>query len=400
MKSQDKPHICFVAPDTWPVLSGDRSIESVGGAQVQQTLLAKELARRGYRVSMVCMDYGQADPVTVADVTVFKCHAPIQGLPVVRFFHPRLTGMWSALRRVDADIYYQRAAGVVTGVTAAFAKRHGRRFIYAAAHDLDLARDETWKLFQRRAGWRDRQLFQLGLKMADAIVVQHEGQACDCERWQNRLPTLVPSCYALPPHHRADPNGVVLWVSALRSWKRPELFLELARRLPSTRFRIVGGRSAERDGEEIFRKTKEAAAAIPNLDFVGFVPYADIDAQFNAARVFVNTSDHEGFPNTFLQSWSRGIPTVSFVDTGSKLNGKPVVNVAAGLDDMATQVDQLMQDDEHWSETSRRVRACYERSHTPDAAVDAYERLFARQWHAMRVAASLNQAPAVGANHT
>ncbi len=98
----------------WPMTA---RVKSAGGAQVQQTLLAKALVRRGFRVSMICFDYGQPDRAVVDGVTVFKCHAPIQGLPVIRFFHPRLTGLWSALRRVDADIYYQRAAGAATGVT-------------------------------------------------------------------------------------------------------------------------------------------------------------------------------------------------------------------------------------------------------------------------------------------
>jgi glycosyltransferase involved in cell wall biosynthesis len=350
---------------------------------------------RGFRVSMICMDYGQPDRVTVDGVTVFKCHALVQGLPVVRFFHPRLTGMWAALRRVGADVYYQRAAAAVTGVVGLFAKRHGRRFVYAAACDLDLAGDQTQKLFQRRAGWRDRQLFQLGLKLADDVLVQHAGQARDCERWQGRVPTVIPSGYAAPSTCRADSNGVVLWVSALRTAKRPELFLELARRLPNWRFRMVGGPSAEVGGETLFARIKEMAATIPNLDFVGFVPFREIDAHFDAARLFVNTSDYEGFPNTFLQSWSRGIPTVSFCNTGSTINGEPVVNVAGSLDEMARLVDNLMQDDDHWRATGRRVRNCYEAFHTPDAVIDAYEKVFARLWRANNEAVAAAATPAV-----
>ncbi len=345
---------------------------------------------------MICMDYGQPDPITVEGVTVFKCHAPLQGLPVVRFFHPRLTGMWSALRRVDADIYYQRAASGITGVIGLFARRYGRRFVYAAACDLDLARDQTQKLFQRRGGWRDRQLFQLGMKLADDVLAQHEGQARDCERWYGRAATLVPSCYAVPSGHCANPDGVVLWVSALRTGKRPELFLEMARRLPHLRFRMVGGPSAEVGGESVFARIKEAAATIPNLEFAGFVPFVEIDAHFNAARVFVNTSDYEGFPNTFLQSWSRGIPTVSFCDTGSVLNEEPVVNVCGNLDEMAAQVDRLMKDDAYWRETGVRARTCYQKFHTPNAGMEVYERVLAKLWKPARDAQRDGLIPAAG----
>jgi glycosyltransferase involved in cell wall biosynthesis len=390
----NKPHICFVAPDTWPVLTGDRSVESVGGAQVQQSLLAKKLAARGFRVSMICMDYGQPDRVNVDGVTVFKCHAPVGGVPVLRFFHPRLTGLWHAMRRVDADIYYQRSAAAMTGVIAAFARRHRRRFVYAAAHDLDIARDQTWKIFQRSSGWRDRQLFQLGLKLADDVLVQHSGQMRECQRWYGRVPTLIRSCYAAQPGHRADAEGVVLWVSTVRAWKRPELFLELARRLPHLRFRMVGGPSAEVGGEALFARISADARQISNLEFVGFVPFADIDAHFNAARVFVNTSDHEGFPNTFLQSWSRGIPTVSFCDTGSELNGERVVNVARDLEEMRELVERLMHDDSTWLRTGRRVRECYERYHTPDVAIAMYEEVFTQHWKAIACVRMEGRCPA------
>jgi glycosyltransferase involved in cell wall biosynthesis len=323
---------------------------------------------------MICFDYGQPDRTTVDGVTVFKCHRADEGLPCVRFFHPRLTGLWSALRRANADIYYQRAAAGITGVTALFARRYGRKFIYAAAHDLDLDRAQTWKLFQRRGGWRDRQLFQLGLKLADEVVAQHGRQVEDCERSQGRVATLVPSCYSPQSSQAADLKDVVLWVSTLRSWKRPELFLNLANRLPHLRFRMVGGPAL---GEEsLFRRMQEMAAMMPNVEFVGFVPFAEIDPHFNAARVFVNTSDYEGFPNTFLQAWSRGIPTVSFHNTGSTVDGETVINVASDLDEMASLIARLTEDDGYWAKAGDRVRRCYETFHTPEAAIDAYARVF------------------------
>src|SRR3954469_4580543 len=85
-----KPHICFVALNAWPVLSGDTSFPFAGGAEVQQSVIAPALAARGYRVSMVSLDFGQPEGAEVRGVTVYKAYRPDEGLPVVRFLWPRM----------------------------------------------------------------------------------------------------------------------------------------------------------------------------------------------------------------------------------------------------------------------------------------------------------------------
>jgi glycosyltransferase involved in cell wall biosynthesis len=374
----DRPHICFVAPNAWPILSGDATLNFAGGAEVQQCQIARALARNGYNVTMITGDFGQAERAEIDGVRAVKCRFTIGKVPVVRFFHPRLTALWSALTAVDADIYYQRCAGPETGIVALFARVHNRRFIYAAAHDLDLARADTWKLFQRRAGRRDRCLYTFGLKRADAIVVQHLKQRDDCFRWYGREATVVPSCYDMRSTACSQRQGFVLWVSILRSWKRPEVFLELAKRLPNVPFRMIGGPSTDPGGPELFEKMQRLSRDIPNLEFAGFVPYSRIEQHFDGARLFVNTSEHEGFPNTFLQSWARGIPTISFVNTGSVIGGRPVVNVVRDIDEMVGCVGDLMRDDSKWEAAGALALSCYRAHHSIQSATAAYERLFAQ----------------------
>jgi glycosyltransferase involved in cell wall biosynthesis len=372
------PHVCFVAPDAWPVLSGDRAITSVGGAEVQQALVARSLVKRGYTISMVCSDYGQRDEAIVDGIKVYKTRVTAGGIPIVRWFHPRLTSMWSTLSRVDADVYYQRSAAGLTGLVGLFAKRRGKRFVYAAAHDLDLARGETWRAFNRRAGWRDRRLYTLGLGLADVIVAQHNRQQAACLHSYGYSSVVVPSCYHPSSQAQADPRGVVLWVSTLRAWKRPELFVALARECSNLKFRMVGGPSHESGGKELFERIRRDAEALPNFTFCGFVPFKDIDAHFNAARVFVNTSHWEGFPNTFLQSWSRGVPTVSFCDTGSRLDGRPIGFAVQDLNSMTQQVKLLMSDDDRWVSEGQHARTYVERHHSIASATEAYDQIFSR----------------------
>jgi glycosyltransferase involved in cell wall biosynthesis len=363
----DKPRLCFVAPTAWPVLSGDRSVNTVGGSEVQQSILARAFVKRGYRVSMICMDYGQPEGVEIDGVRVLKAHTPQGGLPVLRFVYPRFTSVWAAMKRADADIYYQRSGGVLTGYVAAFCHLHGRKFLYAAASDADF--DPAIPLVRFR---RDKAIYSWGLRHSHDVVVQNPVQMARCREVYDRESVPVPSCYVPPRTFQADQRGYVLWVSTLRKLKQPEVFIELARRLPQYRFRMVGGA----DSREYFEALRSLAEAVPNLEFAGFVAHVDIEPEFDGARLFVNTSKFEGFPNTFLQAWVRGVPTVSFVDTGSSVNGESVVNRVTTVDDMVIAVRGLMVDDAAWREAGARCATCHANQHSMQAVVSDYEAIF------------------------
>lgn len=354
------PHICFVAPALYPVLAGSTQIESVGGAEVQQAILARTLQQAGYRVSVITMDYGQPAEMEIDGIRVLRAHAPQAGLPVLRFIYPRMTSMWQAMALADADIYYQRASGMLTGLVAQFCVSRHRRFIYAAASDADFYPELPLITYGR-----DKWFYRRGLRMADQIVVQNETQRLACMHQFGRSAALVPSCHATNGQLSADPAGYVLWVGTIKNLKRPELFLELARRLPDLRFRLVGGGDAN-------LLAQLRAAGLNNLEVTGFVPYAQVAQQFAGARVFVNTSEFEGFPNTFLQAWSRAIPTVSFFDNGSRLDGLPVTRCVADIEEMATVVAEWMRNEIAWESAGQRVQTYFNSHHTPEAALAAY----------------------------
>ncbi|HZZ91037.1 MAG TPA: glycosyltransferase family 4 protein [Usitatibacter sp.] len=363
-----KPHICFLAPTTWPILSAADGIQVVGGAEVQQNMIAPALAKRGYRVSMICLDYGQPDEVRVKGVQVYKAHKPDEGLPVVRFVYPRLTSLWSAMKRVDADVYYQRTAAVYTGYVAAFCRKHGRRSMYAGASDVDFipGREDI-----RYA--RDRKIFQWGLKRVDRVIAQNAVQADQLREHYGIEGPVIQSCYAPPAGARNDPKGYVLWVASVRPSKRVDLMLEIARRLPQHRFVIIGGPDPDRKSQEYFASVKAIAAQMPNVEMTGFIPFHEAEHYFNGARAFVNTSRYEGFPNTFMQAWARGIPAVGFVDTGSKRDGVPVYDVVSEVNEATWRLDRLMSDDAAWERASRTVRAHFQDCHSVDAVIDRYE---------------------------
>ena len=376
-----KPHICLVAPEVFPVLTGDRSLQVIGGAEVQQNFIARGLRAAGYPVTILTGDFGQPDDFEFEGLHILKIRQRGRNIPVLRYFHPRLTGIWSAMRRADADIYYQRCAGAGTFVTGLYARTHGKRFVYAAAHDLDLNRPRTRELFQGRGGWRDLQLYRAGLKMADVIIAQHPGQVEVCRHWYRREAEQIPSGYMPSEGARCEPDGVVLWVSTMRRWKRPELFLKLAKALPNLRFRMIGGVSkaeGDKGAQGFFSEIESAARALPNVEFLGFMPYQEVERNFDEASLFVNTSDYEGFPNTFLQAWARGIPTISFVNCGARDTHGPIGVVAGDLSEMLAAVSRLVTDRTAWSEDSARCRQYFQANHAMPAVIAYYRALFDR----------------------
>jgi hypothetical protein len=105
----------------------------------------------------------------------------------------------------------------------------------------------------------------------------------------------------------------------------------------------------------------------------GFVPFAEADRLFDGARVVVNTSEFEGFPNTFLQGWARGVPTVAFVDTRSTHEGEPVYDVARDFEHACASIGRLMSDDLAWERASRRVSAHFRARHSVEAVAGIYD---------------------------
>lgn len=345
--------------------------------------LCRSLVGRGYQVCIACLRLGQ-EPVQLMDgVTAFASHSPRGGIPILRFLHPRLTSWWRALDRANADIYIQSCAGYLTALTALYCRIKGKKFIYSGACDPDFDLTQTANLFRRRAGLRDKILYLWGLRQAHAIITQHKGQTEALRRYHALEGIEIPNGYSAPI--QATPtNGVqkgttplVLWVATLRSWKQPHFFLELARRLPGIRFRMIGGPGGE-DEAHIYKTISTEAKAIRNLDFRGFIPYSRIDEHFDEAAIFVNTSLYEGFPNTFLQSWARSIPTVSFINLTDAADGESPGISCSDIDQMCSAVESLATHPQARIELGAKAYRYFMQKHSIEHSVQLYATLFSR----------------------
>ena len=356
--------ICFVGLDNLPVLAPEYREHYIGGESVQQTLLARALARRGHQVTMVVGDYGQADGARWDSIRTWKAYPADAGIPVLRFIHPRWTGLWAALERADADVYYTSCAGMQVGQIALFCRRHGKRLVFRAASDSDC---DPSRLLVRFA--RDRWLYGYGLRRSDAILVQSEWQARAMAQnyglASRQAGMLVEQS---PPASVRDID--VLWVGNIRRVKRPERALELAATLRTDVMHMAGGPMS---GEEaLYREIHDAAASAGNVRFHGRLSYWEANELYGRASVLVNTSDVEGFPNSYLQAWVRGVPVVTFIDPDGVIRREGLGVAVSSPDRLADAVRGLVHNRAAWQAASERCLAYVAREYGEEKVLPAY----------------------------
>ena len=117
-------------------------------------------------------------------------------------------------------------------------------------------------------------------------------------------------------------------------------------------------------GPAYFESVRNQALNQRNLTFVEHVPFREIGAHFRAARLFVNTSVQEGFPNTFVQAWMHGTPVVSLsVDPGGVMARHGLgISCDGSQAALETAVSSLLADRPLWERLSRNAYA-YAREH-------------------------------------
>ena len=363
-------NICFIGLDNLALVAPEYGHHRVGGEAVQQTLLARALARRGHEVSMVVADHGQTDGAAWDAIRTFNAFRLDAGVPVLRFIHPRWTGMWSALARADAELYYTSCAGMHVGLVALFCRRFRRRFVFRAASNPDCDRSRVRLLVPIA---RDRWLYAQGLRRADAILVQSASQAEALARsygLASRVAGMLVE--ALPPPATRDID--VLWVGNIQWLKRPDRVLELADRIPQVKIHMVG---ASMPGQEVlFRKIAQAAAAKTNVVFHGRMSYRHTNDLCGRAKVLVNTSDIEGFPNSYLQAWIRGVPVVTLIDPDRVIERRGLGVAVRSPAQFAEAIRRLLAEPAAWKAVSDRCRAFMAQEYGEDEVLRPYLETF------------------------
>ena len=364
------PSICFVSLQAYPVLAG-LDYKTAGGAEVQQVLLANELIKCNFEVSFVVGDYGQNKIEMINGIKTIKSFKLFKGNRVLRFV-PDMVSLMKAMNIANADIYYQRAAILYTGPTAFLCSVKNRKFV------LSISSANFYSLeYIEKMNVAIKHMYYYGMKIADKIIAQSKHQQEVLKKNFDKDSIVIKTGCINPPNENQGKimPPIVLWVGTIENtWKQPELFLKLAKTIPNANFQMIGGPARDK---QFYERIEEAAREIPNLEFVGFVPYHEVNRYFDRASIFVNTSIAEGFPNTFVQSWARYVPVVSLnVDPDEVICNNKLGFHSKTFEQLVYEVKRLLGDDKLREEMGLNARRYAEKEHDIKKIAREYERVF------------------------
>ncbi|MBN1805931.1 MAG: glycosyltransferase family 4 protein [Sedimentisphaerales bacterium] len=370
-----KPSICFVSLDNFAALADDSKFGFIGGAEMQQVIIGRNLVKRGYRVSFITLDHGQDDKLEIDGMRIIKAYNKNTGIPVLRFAHSRLISLWHAMKKADADIYYQRTRDSITGIVAVFCRCYDRAFVFALASNSQCMTDPPYRL-----PMHIRILYRYGLQRANLVIAQTVMQQKLLRENFDINSKVIPNC---TPDSVCGSNGAynaipnkenrLLWVGNFCRIKRLELFLDIAEQNKNLQFDIVG--DSERQSDYI-KSLKSRAESIPNVNLHGRVPHARIQIFYQQATALICTSLSEGFPNTFLEAWSCGLPIVSTFDPDGIIADKGLGIIAKEVRGLTDGIHSLCDSPDRWKEMSRKVRNYYLENHTVDVVMAKFEKAF------------------------
>jgi glycosyltransferase involved in cell wall biosynthesis len=364
IKESKKIRVCFVAPKAYPLFNPDaKKVKNpFGGSEVDLYLLAIELAKSSdFEISFIVGDYGQSPVELRHNVKVMK------GVDLEKNSAAGAIELWRAMRVADADIYFHEAASAGTFLVALFCKVHKKPFIYRTAHQDEC--DGTYLKQHYFAG----RLFGAGLRWAKVVLTQNDNDR------NNLLKTMhLDSIVVRGGHHMPEELGsereFALWVARSADFKRPQLFLDLAEKFPNDKFVMICSKAL---GDQNYDWLVARAKAIKNLEFLPQVPFEKMSDYFRRAKVFVCTSQTEGFPNTYLHAWINAVAVLSLEVNPDGVFDKSACGICCN-GDFGRLVESLRSvlTENRYMELGRNARKYAEEYHDIRKIAEEYKKLF------------------------
>jgi glycosyltransferase involved in cell wall biosynthesis len=342
-----------------------------GGAEVKQVIIGAELAKLGYNVTFVTYKEKTEEE---------EMHDGIRIIPTVLSSNTvtritKIKKIWKCLIKANSDIYVHSSGS--PGILPVFCLLKRKKFVLLISNDRNILFPNLNKSIPLLKYTALVIALSLDIYFADYIVVQSDYQKEIIEKKFRKKCVVIKNpiaLYQIPIEKAPDKRTNIIWVAGLRRTKQPDIFLKLAERLPQYKFILIGARDA---GEtDVYEHILSGIQRIPNINYIGFIPHDEMAEVYGNARILVNTSSVEGFPNTFLEAWQHQVPVVSLnVDPDEIICTKNLGYHSRTFEKMVLDIENIMKDDVLFLEFGKNGKSYIESNHSVDEIINKYVEL-------------------------
>lgn len=360
----------------------------VGGAEIETGYHSKGLTALGVEVFVITYDHGI--PAHMFEKVTLLPHPQLKGIGywnkrkslagriLYRIFGEKNPhkSIEALLQKINPDAIYVMGMSPEAYHLADYCKKENKKFIFRVAHDLDLVGEEfNEEKIKKWAGIPFEKVKEI-IDTATVVLTQTQVQDELLKKWFNRTGELMfpPIDIEFKSNTVVQKKYDVFWIGKNNVFKRPEKIIELAVRLPRWKFCMVFNKLEETSWNKI-------VATIPaNVELIESIPVDRIETLFRASKVFVSTSLHEGFANTFLQAAKNYVPVISMgpdPNTMLTTHGAGTL-VGDNMDKLQHAVEELLNDEAKYKQLCNQSRQYVEKYHARERIAAQFYSLLQR----------------------
>jgi len=339
------------------LISGYFPVET-GGVEHQVYHLAKHLqpSMDIHYLTIWDQDIESRDPgITISTIPTRKLLRRILG----RHYALDYARVLNAIRRVEPHIIYTRAGTAHLGIASRYAMSSQCSLIWHISSARDVRRFTTRSLRTIPFDYIDKRMGEYGIQHADYIFGQAKYEADLLLKNYGRTCDLIVGNWHPEPAQpcRKGRRVKVVWIANIKPLKRPEVFVDLAERLRDVKdveFIMIGRPGSTR----CQRRLESRIRNLKGLTYLGARSMDEVNRILAESHILVNTSDYEGFPNTFVQAWFREVPVVSLhVDPDDILAKRGLGFHSGSLDMLARDTKRLIENHDLRTRMGKTARA-------------------------------------------
>ena len=321
---------------------GHHIYNSIGGSEVQASYILEYLKKKGHNIFYIC--YGKQSNIKSVykekNFRIYNISKPWKGIKQSQYFKKRI--LWKILDFENPDLIYQRGDFHFSDLVSRYGKSRDIPVISAITMERHCQPIKIRKNHMIIFDVLDKFLIKSYFNKSTKIIAQTTHQKKQLKKNYNLNSIVIPNAHPIPNIKEKRGNGFkIIWVANIKPIKRPLKFIELANKLSDTNIKFymvgkLGKRNLQSKMNENLKNNK-------NINYLGYKNIDETNRLISESKILVNTSESEGFSNTFIQAWLRGTVVISMnTDPEDLIKNKSLGYIAPNIDEMEKTIRRLL----------------------------------------------------------